>query len=130
MSVITGVCDNCGKKGILYEHHIVPKCNGGTNRATNIARLCDKCHSKVHNQDFTNIHKLQMIGIRKYLKKHKKWPGRQKKKIPSNFKQVYSEWKADNITAMRAMELTHLAKSTFYRMVKTYEKDRMMIRAS
>jgi DNA invertase Pin-like site-specific DNA recombinase len=41
--------------------------------------------------------------------------------IDDNFKAVYQEWKAGNITAVKAMELTNTKKVTFYKLVKEYE---------
>lgn len=41
-------CGNCGSKCDLTIHHIVPITFGGTNRLTNLVRLCTVCHSKAH----------------------------------------------------------------------------------
>jgi DNA invertase Pin-like site-specific DNA recombinase len=40
------------------------------------------------------------------------------------FNQVYQEWKQGNITAVEGMKKLNISKSTFYRRVKQYEKDR------
>jgi DNA invertase Pin-like site-specific DNA recombinase len=39
------------------------------------------------------------------------------------FANVYQDWKAGNITAVKAMETLGLTKATFYRKVKQYEAD-------
>lgn len=45
-----GYCQNCGKYGVLHEHHVVPKSLGGKL----VVFLCaEDCHSKVHEKDMT-----------------------------------------------------------------------------
>ena len=41
-------CCNCGSKDDLEIHHIVPLYLGGTNRDTNYAVLCWRCHTTIH----------------------------------------------------------------------------------
>ena len=43
------ICYNCGSNADVEFHHIVPLSNGGTNRITNIAPLCLKCHDAAHD---------------------------------------------------------------------------------
>ncbi len=50
--------------------------------------------------------------------------GRPKANITSTFKEAYKLWKSKEITAVEAMEKSNMAKSTFYRKVKEYEKER------
>lgn len=53
-------------------------------------------------------------------KQEGKYRGR--KKIESDkFEKIYKEWKADNITAVRAMNLLGMKRNTFYRRVAEYE---------
>jgi hypothetical protein len=43
-------CQHCGKSGIgimLQVHHIIFKCNGGTDTPDNMVTLCDECHMKL-----------------------------------------------------------------------------------
>lgn len=47
--------------------------------------------------------------------------GRQKIQPGENFKEVYSEWKSGNITAVKAMNVLGLKANTFYRRVKEFE---------
>lgn len=50
-----------------------------------------------------------------------KYKGRQKTAIDTDrFKAVCAKWRAGEITAVKAMELTHLKANTFYRRVKEY----------
>jgi len=53
-------------------------------------------------------------------KKNGKYKGR-KKIINENFVPVYKQWKAGNITAVKAMEELGMKTNTFYRRVKEYE---------
>ena len=46
--------------------------------------------------------------------------GRPKTIIPNNFSDVYKEWKSGNITAKKAMELTGLKRTNFYKIAKEY----------
>ncbi|WP_333593664.1 recombinase family protein [Anaerospora hongkongensis] len=48
--------------------------------------------------------------------------GRPKIEIGDRFIAVYKQWKNDEITAVKAMELTGLKKNTFYNRVKEYEQ--------
>lgn len=49
--------------------------------------------------------------------------GRPEITYPTNWNEVYKEWKAEKITAVKAMELTQLKKNSFYNLVKKYEKN-------
>ena len=48
--------------------------------------------------------------------------GRPKKEYPNNWQMVYSQWKQKDITAVQAMKQCRLTKTTFYKLVKQYEK--------
>lgn len=61
----------------------------------------------------------QKEGI-EIAKQEGKYQGR--KKIENDkLAKVYKEWKADHITALRAMELLDMKRNTFYRRVAEYE---------
>lgn len=47
--------------------------------------------------------------------------GRPKIEIDEEFIKVYNQWKKDELTAVKAMQLLNLKRSTFYRRVKEYE---------
>jgi DNA invertase Pin-like site-specific DNA recombinase len=56
-------------------------------------------------------------------KQEGKYKGRVK--IQSDkFEKIYKEWKSDNITAVRAMELLGMKRNTFYRRVSEYETEK------
>ncbi len=47
-----------------------------------------------------------------------------KKIINENFKNVYDDWKKGKLTAVKAIEMLDMKKSTFYRRVKEYESSK------
>ena len=47
--------------------------------------------------------------------------GRPKAEIPKGFEEVYLKWKGGKITAVEAMRLLGLTKTTFYKLIKQYE---------
>lgn len=48
--------------------------------------------------------------------------GRPKVEIDSKFISIYKQWKADEITAVQAMKLADMKKTTWYQRVKEYEQ--------
>ena len=66
-------------------------------------------------------------GVRVSTKKGKEGRtyGRQNTPRPTNFEEVYKQWKSKEIKGVKAMELLGLKKTTFYKMVKEYEKENM-----
>ena len=78
--------------------------------------------STMAEQERTNIRSRQSEGIAALKSKNNgKGIGRPKAEYPTNFKEVYEEWKAKTITAVTAMETLNLKKNTFYKLVKQYE---------
>lgn len=47
-----------------------------------------------------------------------------KKIVNENFKNVYNDWKKGKLTAVKAIEMLDMKKSTFYRRVKEYESSK------
>ena len=48
VAVLGCTCSNCNSDIDIEYHHIVPIALGGTNKFTNIAPLCSKCHRAAH----------------------------------------------------------------------------------
>lgn len=62
------------------------------------------------------------IDIAKIKGKHF---GRPEIPFPENWNEIYEEWKAERITAVKAMERLHLKANTFYKFAKdTYENQK------
>jgi len=47
-----------------------------------------------------------------------------KKIVNENFEGVYDDWKKRKLTAVKAMEMLNMKKSTFYRRIKEYESSK------
>lgn len=77
--------------------------------------------SFVAENERKNIKQRQAEGIA-IAKANGKQLGRPKVQYPSNWSTTYSLWKQGNITAVQAMKECGLTKTTFYKLVKEYEK--------
>lgn len=77
--------------------------------------------SYVAETERANIRKRQREGIDIALKEKRPY-GRPKQEIDKSFIDVYLKWKAEKITAKKAMELLNMKPNTFYRRVKEYEE--------
>lgn len=68
--ILPRTCQNCGcEDDRVHIHHIVPLSVGGSNRVTNLAVLCEKCHGCIHEIDYANHKRLQRIGIERARQK-------------------------------------------------------------
>ena len=76
--------------------------------------------SSIAQQERETIRQRQAEGIAAAKAKGKHL-GRPKLKVPSNWQQVYSDWKSGAITAKKAMELAQLKRNSFYKLVKGME---------
>ncbi|MBN7576007.1 resolvase [Clostridium sp. 2-1] len=74
-------------------------------------------------QERVNIKQRQAEGIA-IAKEKGVYKGRKKIEVDDTFKKSYDQWKAGEITAVKAMELTGLKRNTFYRRVSEYEENR------
>lgn len=76
---------------------------------------------KAQNERET-IKKRQAEGIKIAKEKNVKF-GRPKVEIPDNFTEVCESWKRGEITATKAMELTGMKRTNFYKQVKLVNKE-------
>ena len=74
----------------------------------------------IAEQERETIRKRQAEGIRAAKAKGKKL-GRPALQFPTNWKPVYTAWKAGQITAKTAMEQTNTKRTSFYKLVKLTE---------
>ncbi len=77
--------------------------------------------SSIAQQERETIRARQAEGIAA-AKAKGKYLGRPIVQTPDNWDDVMRQWKADAITAVKAMELTGLKRSTFYKLVKESKK--------
>lgn len=85
-----------------------------------IADLTLQILSYVATKERDNIKLRQKEGI-KLMKEQNRPHGRPKIQRPSNFDEIYLAWRANNITAKKAMEKLGLKKDAFYKFVKEQE---------
>lgn len=62
-------CFECGSTEDIEHHHVVPKSLGGTKTVP----LCIKCHSLVHQKNFTKFRELAKKGIEKRIAEGRGW---------------------------------------------------------
>lgn len=78
--------------------------------------------STMAEQERINIRTRQAEGIEALKNRNGgKGIGRPKAEYPKEWQEVYKQWKAEEITAVKAMEQLELKKNTFYKLVKQYE---------
>ena len=77
----------------------------------------------VAEQERANIKQRQAEGIA-VAQAQGKHLGRPKAIIPKGFEEVYKEWKAEKITAKKAMQELNLKVTTFYKLVNIYETEK------
>lgn len=75
----------------------------------------------IAEQERITTHKRQEEGIAAAKSKGVQF-GRPKANFPEGWENVYTQWKANNITAVKAMDLLDLKRTTFYKLVKLYEE--------
>ena len=71
----------------------------------------------IAEQERLTIHQRQAEGIAA-AKAKGKYLGRPRVELPDNWDDVYSEWKSGNISAVEAMKILGIKKSSFYKMVR------------
>ena len=77
--------------------------------------------SSIAEQERLTIRQRQMEGIAAARKKGKHL-GRPRLEYPHNWKACYEKWKKGEITATLATKEMQMSRSSFYRLVKKYEK--------
>lgn len=72
-------------------------------------------------RDQTKQRQLEGIQVAKMQGKHL---GRPSATFPTDWDKVYRQWKNEEVTANKAMELLGLKRTTFYKLVGEYEKSK------
>lgn len=89
---------------------------------TFISDLVLQVLSFVAEQERTNIKERQAQGIEIAKKQGKYKGGKKRINMPNNFEEEYNKWKLGQQTAKTTMEHCVLKRTTFYSIVKEYEK--------
>ncbi|PPA68721.1 recombinase family protein [Jeotgalibacillus proteolyticus] len=89
---------------------------------TFIADLVLQILSWMAEEERERIRKRQREGIDMALKNGVAF-GRPKAIITEEFKHIYDRWKTGELTAVKAMDELNLKKTTFYKLVRKYEKE-------
>lgn len=89
---------------------------------TFIADLVLQILSWMAEEEREGIRKRQREGIDIALKSGVAF-GRPKVQATEEFKEVYKRWKSGELTAVKAMQLLNMKKTTFYRLAKEYESE-------
>lgn len=89
---------------------------------TFIADLVLQILSWMAEDERNRIRKRQREGIDVAMKNGIAF-GRPKSNITEEFKQAYNRWKMGEITAVKAMQEIGVKKTTFYKLVKEYERE-------
>lgn len=77
--------------------------------------------STLAEHELEKIHKRQQEGILAAKKRGIKF-GRKPIELPDSFVEQYTNWKSGQCTAVETMRKLNLKKTTFYKLVKEYEK--------
>lgn len=90
---------------------------------TSTGKLMLTMISAIYEFERSNLLERQKEGIA-IAKANNKYKGRKQIKRPSNWQEVYSQYKCMELTANKAMEILSLKKNTFYKLVKEYELEK------
>lgn len=96
-----------------------------------IADLVLQILSYVAQKELENTRRRQKQGMdvmpvingKKTSLKTGKPVGRPNAHFPENWKEYYEKWRCGEVTAVKCMDRLNLKRSTFYKLVKIYEKD-------
>ena len=96
-----------------------------------IADLVLQILSYVAQKELENTRRRQKQGMdvmpvingKKTSLKTGKPVGRPNAQFPENWKECYEKWRCGEVTAVKCMDRLNLKRSTFYKLVKIYEKD-------
>ena len=108
------ICINCGKPARAL-HHIVPLSLGGNDIPSNRVFLCQDCHDLIHLK--TEISKSNLLKMTfKFQKKYGYLTvGKPKAQKPANWDEVAIQVKNKIITNTKAMQLTGVSRTTYYK---------------
>lgn len=86
-----------------------------------ITNILIEVYGMIAEQERRNIRQRQAEGIAQ-AKARGQHLGRHKAEYPSNWTEVYNQWQDNQITAVKAIELLGMKRSTFYKLAKQYKQ--------
>ena len=116
------------ERGIIIRILEIPTTLAVENNTTKQNKLMLEMMNNMLIEVYTTFAELELEKIRTRtrealaVKKKKGEPlGRPRVQMPKNFKKVYKQYKNRDITAVQAMKLLDLKKTTFYKLVREFE---------
>ena len=106
---------------VVIDTPILNTTNKGDLEKTLISNIVFELLSYMAEKERQKIKQRQAEGIAIAKAKGVKI-GRPSIEYPSNWLEVYTEWKAGDITGVKAMQKLNLKKNSFYKLVKEYEE--------
>ncbi|MGN0593771.1 MAG: recombinase family protein [Hominimerdicola sp.] len=89
-----------------------------------LSYIAEKERENTRKRQRQGIDVMQIVDGKRVSIKTGRPTGRPNAVYPDNWEQVYNQWKANGITANKAMELLNLKRTTFYKLVKQFETER------
>lgn len=86
-----------------------------------LSYVSQKERESIRHRQRQGIDVMPVIDGKRVSAKTGKPTGRPKAEYPDNWQEVYSQWDAEQITAVQAMGLLGLKKNTFYKLVKQFK---------
>ena len=86
-----------------------------------LSYTAEKERENIRKRQRQGIDVMQVIDGKRISAKTGRATGRPNAEYPDNWKDVYFNWKSKQITAVKAMDLLNLKRTTFYKLVKQYE---------
>ena len=86
-----------------------------------LSYTAEKERENTRKRQRQGIDVMQVVDGKRVSAKTGRPTGRPNAEYPDNWEEVYKQWRADSITANKAMELLDLKRTTFYKLVKQYE---------
>lgn len=93
----------------------------GIDLSTKMGEMMLTMLSSIYQMEVETLKERQAIGIIR-AKAEGKYKGRKKIEFPSNWEEVYKQWKKREITGKKAMETLELKRNTFYKLIKDWEE--------
>ena len=86
-----------------------------------LSYTAEKERENTRKRQRQGIDVMPMVDGKRVSAKTGRPTGRPNAEYPDEWENVYKQWKADSITANKAMEILNLKRTTFYKLVKKYE---------